>query len=494
MRIVGLVCLFALVFVGLLRCAIFVGYATTWSAYPHETHPTEAKVVHLAWRVQFGVTLYPEWREYPHVANFFSPVYFWLVGGIGRSLGSSLEQLFFAGRVVTVVSTLLASFAVFRHLSCVDQPRVALVGAVFSVGAAPMYGFAVMARPDVLADTFGLSGYLLLISWNRRTLPMVGLLFALAFLTKQTAGIYLLAAVATCLMQPRRRREFGRLFGWSAGGLAATLIPLHLFEPHAISCLLGEGASPFSYEHCLQTWQHLLMSSPDLPFFAIIGLINWWRKPQRNVDLFILTLLLLLFALVSVAKIGADQNYFLGLRSVEALLVGNLFGSASIRLASRTHVLVLVIGSLMIAQGACHGFQRYVHARRLVHNLETSQGQDLLRRYFEVVDLGNRTDLRLLTDTDVIALRQRDRAPFVDSFLFRLLVDTGRIEPRYLEQQIRDEAFDLLVLTSDLRLCEEQGYKETIFALPDRLARVARQRYLLVGQHGGFSFYRPRSR
>src|SRR5262249_28473599 len=152
-----------------------------------------------------------------------------------------------------------------------------------------MYGFAVMVRPDVLADTFGLSGYLLLIAWNRRTLPAAALLLALASLTKQTAGIYLLAAAATCLAQPVHRPHFWRLCGWSAVGIAVALIPLQFFEPHALSCLLGEGASPFSFEHGLRIWQQLLTSSPDLPFFALIGLVVWWRTPHRNVDLFVLT-------------------------------------------------------------------------------------------------------------------------------------------------------------------------------------------------------------
>jgi hypothetical protein len=145
------------------------------------------------------------------------------------------------------------------------------------------------------------------------------LLLALACLTKQTAGIYLLAATATCCLQASRRSQFWRLCVWSAGGIAAALIPLQFFEPQAIGCLLGEGASPFSFEHGLRKWQHLLTNSPDLPFFALIGLITWWPSPQRNADLFILTLLLLLSAIGSSAKIGADLNYFLGLRGIAAV-------------------------------------------------------------------------------------------------------------------------------------------------------------------------------
>ena len=195
-----------LLLVGVLRCIVFIGYAIDWSGFLHETHPTEAKIVNLAWRVQAGLTLYPEWTRRPHVANFFSPVYFWLVGGLGRCLDSSLEQLFTIGRAVTLVSAGLCGVAIFCYLYRRQRLEAATAGAIFSIGAAPMYGFAVMARPDVLADTFGVCGYLLLISWNRRVLPAAGLLLALACLTKQTAGIYLLAAIAACLCQ-RARRE-----------------------------------------------------------------------------------------------------------------------------------------------------------------------------------------------------------------------------------------------------------------------------------------------
>src|SRR6478609_1712822 len=66
-----------------------------------EFNPLEPKMVHLAWRVQHGVQLYPEWRDYPHVANFFSPVYFMIVGMIGRGVGASIERLYAIGRAVT---------------------------------------------------------------------------------------------------------------------------------------------------------------------------------------------------------------------------------------------------------------------------------------------------------------------------------------------------------------------------------------------------------
>ena len=268
---------------------------------------------------------------------------------------------------------------------------------------------------------------------------------------------------------------------------------LHFFEPHALSCLLDEGANPFSLVHGLGVWKHLLQTSPDLPFFTLVGLAWWSRGPGRNRDLFVLTICLVVFTVMSAAKIGSDLNYFLGLRVIEAVFIGSLFGTAAPRSSSRLFALSLAVGTLLMAIGLNHGWERYLHARHVTRDLTTPLGQEMLHQYREVIDLGSRTDMQILTDTDVVALRQLDRAPFVDSFLFRLLVDSGRIEPRRMEQLLREEQYDLLVIGSSLVLRDEPGYQEQLFSLPDRVARVARAHYVPVARHGQFTLYRPRN-
>ncbi len=58
---------------------------------PFEAHALEAKLVHLAWRVQAGLPLYPDWRDYPHVCNFYSPYFLLVAGSAGSSARSTIS-------------------------------------------------------------------------------------------------------------------------------------------------------------------------------------------------------------------------------------------------------------------------------------------------------------------------------------------------------------------------------------------------------------------
>ena len=87
MKLVNRLLLGLLLFAGVVRAALFLLYAGFDLTNPLEVYHLESKMVHLAWRVREGVRLYPEWRDYPYVANFFGPCYFALVGWIGARSG-----------------------------------------------------------------------------------------------------------------------------------------------------------------------------------------------------------------------------------------------------------------------------------------------------------------------------------------------------------------------------------------------------------------------
>src|SRR4051812_47489425 len=88
------------------RALSFLVYAACQAITPLESFFLESKMVHLAWRVREGVRLYPPWRDGPHVANFFGPLYFGLVGLIGGMADVGLDGLFPLARAVTVASSL----------------------------------------------------------------------------------------------------------------------------------------------------------------------------------------------------------------------------------------------------------------------------------------------------------------------------------------------------------------------------------------------------
>ncbi len=151
-----------------------------------------------------GLPLYPDWRAYPHVCNFYGPCYFLLVGGLGRAAGAGLDGLFFIGRGVTFAAALLTTAVLGGAVGRRHGPWAGLAAAAVSLGATPMIGFAVMVRSDLMAELLGLVGFLLSGRRSRGWCAVGCLLLVLAALTKQTAGVFLLARALALYASGRR--------------------------------------------------------------------------------------------------------------------------------------------------------------------------------------------------------------------------------------------------------------------------------------------------
>jgi len=475
---------------GAVRAIFLVLYTSYQLASPIETHPLEAEMVHLSWRVQTGLSLYPQWESYPHVANFFAPLYFWCIGCIGHVINANLRDLFLIGRVATVSFNLLTTLSLGAFLYQRYGGRAALMGTIVSLGPTPLYGFGVMVRPDVMADFLGIAGFLLSIQPRRRMVLLGGALLVAACLTKQTAGMYLLASLIATWLDPALRRFGWLLTGWTIVLLAIAVICIQIYEPHSLGCWFEEAHTPL--QGGLSTLQHLLNSSPDLLITTGVGTIAWlWCRP-REINLAVLAIVLLLVCLVTSAKLGSDLNYFLGLRSVEALALGKLWHASATFNGRRTYLAagMLVLIALSMFPSVHYAESQSMQKREQAAYLATPRGRAMIDRYYHVLQLADDPKVQILTDSGMFALRQRERAAFVDPWLFRMLVNTGRLDPAVIEGRLRSQAYDVVVLTSDIDSSKHR-YEDYIFGLPERLVRVMRGRYKLVDYEAGFCIYYP---
>jgi hypothetical protein len=449
-------------------------------------------MVHLSWRVQAGLSLYPQWETYPHVSNFFAPLYFWCIGGLGSAFDASLQDLFVIGRATTVAFNLLTTFVLSAFLYRRYGGPAALLGAIISLGPSPLHGFAVMVRPDVMADFLGITGFLLSIQHRRSMVLLGGVLLVAACLTKQTAGMYLLASLAESWLKPPSGRFFWLLTGWTATLLGISIGAIQLYEPNALRCWFEEAATPFLHRDGLSTLQHLLGSSPDLLLISVVGIVAWNRSRPPENDLAILATVILTVSLVTSVKLGSDLNYFLGLRDVEALALGKLWHSSKAlegRRAFITAAAFLLI-ALSMFPSVRYAEAQSIHKREQAAYFATARGRTMLERYNQVLRLADDPDLQILTDSGMLALRQRERAAFVDPWLFRMLVRSGRIDPVVIEERIRSKKYDAVVLTSEVDSSTFR-YEDYIFGLPEPLVREVREHYQLVGQSAGMFIYQP---
>jgi hypothetical protein len=351
-----------------------------------------------------------------------------------------------------------------------------------------------MVRPDAPADLLGVSGFFVCggrSSITRRA-SLAGIaLLVLAILTKQTAGIFLLAAALSLALEGAWRRALELLGGGLAAlGLIVLVVNL-LFEPHFAASLLGERIMPWSFSAWRILLDHILLVAPDLLYFAALGLILWIGRRPRDWPAAALTGMLLVSALVLSAKLGADTNYSLGLRISEAIAFGTLWQAVHAtagRSLSRTVGLALatVLGIATIYPGVVSGAGQEARSRAVASSFGKLSGQRLLFSYRSAIALARDPGVAMLTDSGLLDLYQGDRATFGDPWLFHTLVDLGKLHPTRIIERIDSQYYDVIITGHDL---DSPRYLNEDFRLPNVLRAHALARYVVRDVQPGLFYY-----
>jgi MFS family permease len=456
---------------------------------PLAVYFTEPQSVHLSRRVQLGESLYPEWRSYPYVVNVFTPAYFWGVGLLGRAVDASLDELQRIGRLTTIAfwtfGAGVAAWAVRR------RGRAAMVVAAgFALSAGVTMGFGWMVRPDLAADALGFAGFLAATSSAPAWLAVVALTGGI--LCKQTAVVSLAAAALALAWHGRVRR--------GAVVVAATVVVTTFIlgiswwtaERRLFADVLLEGTTPWRWDHWRAVLDRFAWRAGDVPTVCLIGAAFWLRDLRSNdpdvrtnarrwLTLFAIVLTA---GLVGSAKHGSDLNYFLPLRYVAAIALAELVG----RMGRRPTLPAVLASVVAVAAfgwwsqrwaGALRGHPAFNEARR--YSIEIG------RREIDILERRAWSE-RILTNSDVLALRIDN--PFVDAFLFKSLVETGRLQPTELVERIRRGEYDLVATTASVN---DPNYLASAFGMPPSVAAAILERYEKSGE-GRLTYYRPKTR
>jgi hypothetical protein len=244
----------------------------------------------------------------------------------------------------------------------------------------------------------------------------------------------------------------------------------------------------------------LWVLGPEMIALWVVGLALWLARAERDYALATMNVVLVGSAFATSTKLGADLNYFLGPRLVAAMALGAVW-HATMRIyqagraggawswAARVGWLA-VLGILLVAQkgGFSNMLAQWQVYRDVDRMLATPQGKALLREHRQLFAMASDADLPLLTDDGLTALRQRERAPFVDPWLFRMRVMTGRMRAEAMAQEIDRGAYRYIITRHDLMAPTYDTYD---FGLPPVLAEIGRRRYRFVGMLAGRFIYEP---
>jgi hypothetical protein len=273
-----------------------------------------------------------------------------------------------------------------------------------------------------------------------------------------------------------------------------------LREPHFARSLVGERVMPWSYSTWLTAIQRILVSCPELLLLPAIGLWLWLGDSSRPRAVRPATLVLVLLAssLIFSAKLGADINYYLSLRVAEGLAVGALWQAAhsiaTDRHSHRRSVLVAVMavmaGTVMIPS-VLMALMYVGLANTESAFYETPNGRRFLRTYREAIALAQDPRVHILTDAGLLDLYQGERAAFGDPWLFRTLVETGRLQPTTMARRIDSQYYDVFITPHNL---DSPRYASHDFRLPKGLFERLRANYIFRQSPRGLQFYVRRKR
>jgi hypothetical protein len=275
-----------------------VGLATLWIAalvvvfalrvgFPLELEWMEGGIVHQAHRLQAGQPIYP-----PPSADFvpflYTPLYPMVLAVLGFVLPLGLPL----GRVVSIVAWVAIGLALRRAVLREARPQVHALAAVglWCSGYVFAFRWVDLCRPDTLFLALSVWGLVLLReSWgDAKKAALAGLLIALAFWTKQTAAILILASgVAGLLVAPRQVWIYAGVIALVDGGgmlvgnaLTDGWLWTYIYELHQAHAFNAERFTR-------KTWGMFAHAAPFLVVlvaFIAIDRASPWLARKRRMD------------------------------------------------------------------------------------------------------------------------------------------------------------------------------------------------------------------
>jgi hypothetical protein len=363
-----------------------------------------------------------------------------------------------------------------------------------ALGPAPLFGFGVMVRTDVLADLLGFTGFLLACRRQAAWAYIGGATLVLSALAKQSAAFYLLAAVIALCFEGRWKRALGLVGGSALAGIVIVVTVASIAEPRFLVDLVGPLEMPWAPANWFALVGGLARRGPELLVLPVVGLLHWNTGGRHEVRPTVLTGVLLVASLATSAKLGADLSYFLGLRWAASWAAGTLWATARgtptrpgwATAAAGLLALVVFVPSTWHAASQAHA------ARADAIFLDGPDGRRGLAIYDALFRIARGPSRRLLTDSGFIDIRQGERTTIADGWQFRMLAETRNLHPAGMEARIDAEVYDLIVTTHDLFAADYATYS---FGLPMSVVERVRSHYVPAGGEGpGLFYYVPRSR
>jgi hypothetical protein len=433
-----------------------------------------------------GEGLYARADQLPLMHIAYTPLYYVVVGGLGRVVGDSGYT---AGRAVSLVATLGGAAALAWSLKCLTTRwSVGLLAVgLFLTQNLTAALWAPLHRADSLALGLTLVGMALATGGR---VSLAGFAFLLALLTKQT---YVVAPLAVAIALWPCRASLVRFVLIVVGGGA---VAVGIAQWLTGGWFLWHTVTANRNEPDLLTFAALMGSFLQYNGLPVVAaLVSMTLPAGRGERLWRIYFLGCLATLPSLVKLGASSNYWLELSAASAVVLASASNRLAVWPTARVVAPAILAGGLFIAIPAyqASAFESLANLMDLVRSPaprylslvgDGDYGAAPLRVETSFVDWVGHQPGELLTDNSGLAVAAGKRIAF-EFQIFQLLSAEGYWSEQPILDAVAAHRFALVVLMRPL-----DGPVGSPRWTP-QLRAALRTAYVPAGQMAGFWLYRP---
>jgi len=405
--------------------------------------PVEAMVGLHSHMFARGEGLYHPLNQYPFTVAAYGPIYYSLCALLDR-FG---VPIYLAARTISILSLLGALWFGWRILARLvpDDAAARATGLLLAAVTANLLYWGSVGQVDMLAVCCSLAAFSSYLDWRdgRGSIWLAGLCVVFAVFTKQTA----VAGGAT----------IGLLLLWEDRRAAARWIPAVALTGATIAAALQwatNGAyldnaifanlNPFQADKLVDQAKYFLLTAGGLLLTAACGVRYATR---RTAPLFLYTSLALAVWVLTAPKVGSDLNYQLEMTLLLALAAGvglDQMGFFSAVISNRRTAITLLQIPIVLHVALNLTLTARTAAERAVFDSAKTADIEALRPYWGTAKR------RVLGGHYDATLQLRGRIE-VETLIYTLLVEAGRVDPGPVLRDIEAGRFDTVMLPFDVK-------------------------------------------
>ncbi len=435
--------------------------------------PVEGIVGLHAHMMAQGEGLYHPLNQYPYTVAAYGPIYYSLCAALDR-LG---VPVYLAARSISFVALLGSLWFCWRILvRLVPQDRSArTAGLLLAASTANLLYWGTVGQVDMLAVCFSLAAFSTYLDWRAgsSSLWLAGLFVVLAVFTKQTA-ISSGAVISLLLLREDRRTALRWIPAVAlAGGAIAATLQVATQGAYLENALFA-NLNPFAWGKLADQAQYFLLTSGGLLLIVVCCLPAVTRASS---PVFLYAGVSLAVWLLTAPKVGSDLNYQLEMTLLLAVAAGVGLGQTGFFpavFANRRNAITLLQIPLALHIALNLTLTARNAAERVVFESAKTAEIESLRPYMAS------PHRRVLGGSYDATLQLRGRIE-VETLIYTLLVEAGRIDPGPVQRDLESGRFDTVILPFDISGGQTPTWLNAeLTPLPKAQLEAVRTRYRLV--------------